>query len=63
MNKKNKKQHERRFLKPLEKLLESAQNAATASEERAARQLKPGYCPQNAAEASGKGAAAHLKPS
>ena len=39
---------ERRFLKPLEKLLES--------------QLKPGYCPQNAAKASGKGAAGHLKP-
>ena len=50
------------FLKALEKLLESAQNAAKASGEGAARQLKPGYCPQNAATACGKGAARHLKP-
>ena len=33
---------------PLEKLLESAQNAAKASGEGAAKQLKPGYCLQNA---------------
>jgi len=37
--------------------LESAQNAAKASGEGAARQLKPGYCPQTAATACGKGAA------
>ena len=49
------------FLKPLEKLLESAQNAAKASGDGAAKQLKPGYCLQNAAKVFGKGAAEHLK--
>ena len=43
--------------------MESAQNAAKASGEGAARQLKPGYCPQNAAKAFGKGAARHLEAS
>ena len=43
--------------------MESAQNAAKASGEGAARQLKLGYCPQNAAKAFGKGAAEDLKPS
>ena len=46
---------------PLEKLLESAQNAAKASGEGAAKQLKPGYCLQNAGKVFGKGAAGHLK--
>ena len=41
--------------------MESAQNAAKASGEGAARQLKPGYCPQNAATTCGKGAARHLE--
>ena len=41
---------------------ESAQNAAKASGEGAAKYLKPGYCFQNAAKAFGKGAARDLKP-
>ena len=49
-------------LKPLEKILESAQNAAKASGEGAARHLKPGYCFQNAAEAFGKGARPNPNP-
>ena len=49
------------FWSRLEKLLESAQNAAKASGEGAARQLKPGYCPQNGAKACGKGAARDLE--
>ena len=52
---------QRCFLKPPEKFLESAQNAAKASGEGAARQLKPGYCPENAATACGKGAARDLE--
>jgi len=41
--------------------LESAENAAKASGEGAAKHLKAGYCPQNAAKAFGKGAARDLK--
>ena len=49
------------FWSRLEKFLESAQTAAKASGEGAARQLKPGYCPQNGAKACGKGAARDLE--
>ena len=52
---------QRCFLEPLEKLLESVENAAKASGEGAAKHLKAGYCPQNAAEAFGKGAARDLE--
>jgi len=41
--------------------LESAENAAKASGEGAAKHLKAGYCPQNAAEVFGKGATRDLK--
>ena len=55
---------QRCFLEPLEKILESVENAAKASGEGAAKHLKAAYCPQNAqnaAEAFGKGAARDLE--